>query len=192
MLPADVQAGHPQAGDRSARPPSRRSPTTISRSCGSTRARSWRSCRRPTKTKYRELLKSSSTAGAAAGAAPAHRWPSFGPSKSTAKKESEKSYILTSGDPDAAREEPRGGARLAVRAGDRRLPRRPDRGVLRLADRAGESAVRARGRESPLAVALRRGSAEDAERFRQLGGAPAQSGRCSTGWRRSSSSAASA
>ena len=44
-------------------------------------------------------------------------------------REKEKSYILTSGEPDRPEKRQARGARLAVRAGEDRFPRRPDRGV---------------------------------------------------------------
>ena len=101
--------------------------------------------------------------------------PAFWTVEVDPKKALEKSYILTSGDPDRPEKDHEVAARLAVRTGDDRLPRGPDRGVLRLADRA----------ENPLfaRVAVNRlwqwhfgeGLQKTPSDFGELGGTPAQS-----------------
>ena len=115
--------------------------------------------------KYRDLQGKLSQVGDRRGLA----LPAFWTVEVDPKKELEKSYILTSGDPDRPEKNHEVAARLAVRTGGDRVPRRPDRGVLRLADRARESAVRPGGRQPALAMALRRGPAQDAQRLRQAG-----------------------
>ena len=81
---------------RSARPPSRRSPTTTSRCSGSTPARSRRSCRPPSGSNTTSCSGSSTRLATAAGAS----LPAFWTVEVDPKRALEKSYILTSGDPD--------------------------------------------------------------------------------------------
>ena len=171
---------HPQAREGRARPPSRRSPTTISRSCGSTPDKILEIMPAADRKKYRELQRQLDQR-AAAGAVPS--LPAFWTVEVDPKKELEKSYILTSGDPDRPEKKTtKSQPGWPFAPADDRLPRGPDRGVLRLADGARESAVRPGGRQPALAMALRRGPAQDAQRLRQAGRDARAIRACSTGW----------
>ena len=114
-----------------------------------------------------------------------------GPWRSTRSGRLEKSYILTSGDPDRPEKNHEVEPGWPFAPADDRLPRGPDRGVLRLADRGREPAVRPGGRQPALAMALRRGPAQDAQRLRQAGRNARRTRRSSTGWPPSSSPAGS-
>ena len=88
---------HPQAREGADGPPSRRSPTTISRSCGSTPDKILEIMPAAERKTYQDLQRQLDRAsGGRRGSA----LPAFWTVEVDPKKELEKSYILTSGDPD--------------------------------------------------------------------------------------------
>ena len=138
--------------------------------------------------RYKDLQSASQSgqAVAAADAAAAPCRPS-GPWKSIRRSELEKSYILTSGDPERPEKD------QAVEPGWPFAPAKIDFREGRIEAfsdwlTAPENpAVRPRGRQPPLAMALRRGPAKDAQRFRQAGRHAQPIRSCSIGWPPSSS-----
>ena len=116
---------------------------------------------------YKDLQAKVNQAGGGGGRRGGGGLPAFWTVEWNRSRELEKSYILTSGDPERPEKDkpvepgwPFAPAKLG-------FPGRPDRDVFRLADRAGESDVLAGGGEPALAVALWRRPAKELQRFRE-------------------------
>ena len=131
---------------------------------------------------YKELQAKVNQAGGGGGRRGGGGLPAFWTVEWNRSRELEKSYILTSGDPERPEKDKPVEPGWPFAPAEHRFPRRPDRDVFRLADRAGESDVRPRGREPALAVALWRGPAEELQRLRQARRIAQPIRSCSTGW----------
>ncbi len=142
------------------------------------------------KKKYRDLVKKqlNQIGGGKKGSA----LPVFWTVEVDRLKEQEKTYVLTSGDPERPEKNNEVQPGWPFALSEDRVSRGPDRSILRLAHGAGQSSLRPCRGQSALAMALRRGPAKTPSDFGQSGRQRPPIPRCWIGWRRSSSSAISA